>query len=111
MDYLLEALPASNAFRPYVAMLKESGSVDISGIVEKAKITEQTPPEFITKTGNFDLFLALKYIREHPEDSRWTGVKEVLRDEMPSSCEAMSTGKKSSAIPSDYISSLLWLMY
>jgi len=48
MEELLTNLPETHAFRPYVAMLKANGSEEIAGIVEKEKINEQTPPEFMT---------------------------------------------------------------
>ena len=79
---------------------------DAPGKVDKSNLVENTPAEFLTTSGSFDLFKALKYIKENPGDARWDDVKEFLPSAIPAPYE-----EDSGISPLPYVASLLWILH
>ena len=69
------------------------------------------PKEFLNSKGDFDLFVAINYIKYHPENKRFEDFYPFTKDyNIPGSCEEIYSKFNKRVSSPDYIASLLWVI-
>jgi hypothetical protein len=71
---LLRDVPQTSTFHKYLTWVETQSLPRKTGIVDADQISEVIPPEFLNKTQDFDLYVAINYIKTHPEDKRWEDI-------------------------------------
>ena len=69
------------------------------------------PKEFMNSKGDFDLFVAINYIKYNLQDKRFEDFQPFAKDyNIPGSCEEMYSKFTKRVSSPDYIASLLWVI-
>lgn len=111
IEKLNQEVPESSAFRKYLGWVEDHSSPKKPGIVDSEAAGEEIPKEFVNSTRDFDLYVAINYIKHHPEDKRWEDVQTHLKGmEVAVSCEELYSKFTPSHTSPDYNASLLWVL-
>ena len=105
------SLSETNTFRKYLDWVNDLGDQKQIGIIDSEKFKEEMPKEFLNSKGDFDLFIAINYVKYHPEDKRFEDFQPFTKDyNILGSCEEIYSKFSKKTSSPDYVASLLWVI-